>query len=213
MAKPTEFQHLEDIALGDLWPVFDISTGVTKYVTTQQAKEEFQNTPNIGMFPPVSDVVNLRNVNISNALFFVNQGAIVAGKRIFILDRTSLLPDDGLNVFKPNHLTSGQPGRWIADAYIQSPNELQYNSLKTYDNSGLASTSFTEYAFKFYKYVGEDPTTEDDREAVLGAGFGIPADNLYWEEVSKTEVDSLAGGWLRGTYPNPEIAMIDGGEI
>lgn len=202
-----ELPNVPSIDIGDLIPLYDLSGDVTGYITIQQAINLFQTTPNIGVFAPVGDIVALKNLNTTDGGVWVNYGMIVVGSRgVFYLNRSSTLTADDINIVDP---TNG-PGRWIAASPIQPEETLEYDSLKEYDNSGEVDKTYAEYFLKSWKYINATATTEAQRVTVLGAGLGTPAENVYWTEISKTEITSLMGGDLIGSFPNPYISKFSG---
>lgn len=181
-------EHITGISISDLIPLYDASGDITGYVTIQEAKTFFTSTTNKGILDPVANIAALKAINTTNAALYPNFVLIVVGnKGVYYLVRSSTLPEDSINytVVAPNV----GPGRWIKDQDAQS--SITYDSSKVYDNSGLLESSYAEFSFKFYKYINSTPTDDAAREVVLGDGQGYPFNNVYWSEVSKTEVPTI----------------------
>jgi hypothetical protein len=188
---------------------YDLSEDKTYRMTVQQFKNVISADQTKAIFAPVSDITALKNINPSDSSVWVNYGIInVATRGIYQLDRNSTLTPDNENIVAP---TLG-PGMWILLFKNQSNTVLAYDPGKLYDDLG-GLNSYAVWALKNWEYYYATPTIESERETILGGGDGFPMENIFWREVSKADIDNIAGGGLRGTYPNPEVAIVDGGEI
>lgn len=152
-------------------------------------------------FTPVVSILALRSIDTTDAAEYFNLGVINVGGRWFYLDRDSLLTPDEVNVVSP---VVGV-GNWIAfNPIVDNTTDLLYNPDKIYNDDGDVTNSYAEYNLKTWKYINATPTDESDRETALGAGNGIPEENVYWTEISKSEVPIL-GGDVSGTLDNVAI--------
>lgn len=198
-----------NVSNSDFIVFYDLSEDKTYRMTVQQFKNVISSDQTKAIFAPVSDVVALQNINTTDSSTWVNYGIInVASRGMFQLDRNSTLDADNENVIEPND----GPGKWLLLFKNQSNSEVAYDAGKTYDDTGGLNT-YAVWNLQYWEYYYATPTNELDREGILGAGNGYPFENIFWREVSKADIDNIAGGDLRGTYPNPTIATVDGGEI
>jgi hypothetical protein len=200
--------NYSDIAPGDMFAIYDQSADKTLRGTFQQILNVLATQKNNAIFDPVADVTQLKNINTTDAGRYINYGIInVASKGLYHLDRNSTLEaDPENNVVVPNM----GPGRWVILFKSQAAISLAYDPLKTYDNLGGVNT-FAVYILKYWEYYNALPTNEADRLALLVEG--PPAENAYWREVSKTEVDNVVGGDLFGSLPNPKVQGLQGRKI
>jgi hypothetical protein len=198
-----------NITLGDMIAIYDQSGDVTLRATIQQLINRISSSQNNSIFPPVVDIVQLKNINPTDVSIWTNFGIInVATRGIYHLDRNSTLDADNENIVAPN---TG-PGKWILLFKNQASTTVTYDSGKIYDNLGGVN-SYAVWALKYWEYYNATPTDGVDRQAVLGPGQDYPSENIYWREVSKAQVDNIVGGDLSGTYPNPKVSGIQGNAI
>jgi hypothetical protein len=198
-----------NIALGDMLALYDQSGDITLRMTVQQLKNLLTSDRNRAIFTPVVDIVQLKNINTTDSNIWVQFGIInVSTRGLYQLDRNSTLDADNENIIAPNM----GPGKWLLLFKNQANTAVAYDAGKEYNDTGGLNT-YAVWNLKYWEYYNSTPTTQTEREGVLGAGNGYPYENIYWREVSKADIDNIAGGDLKGTYPNPEIATVDGGEI